>query len=202
MKHFIPIVNDVENLLPKALEGCKKLWSITTIIDNRDDKTELKLDLKTIVPDVVTIYKPEVPLTTAQSMNLMLKFSENLEFFTWQHLDAYCLNDTAIKLYEIVENLVLNREKWGVAFTNYDTYCAYNVKALKEIDGWDWKRYPYYFLDNDIHDKLRNKGYKLIESNLPVYHKGSQTINVSEERKIINQYFFEASEKLYKMSKK
>ena len=50
MKHFIPIVNDVENLLPKALEGCKKLWSITTIIDNRDDKTELKLDLKTIVP--------------------------------------------------------------------------------------------------------------------------------------------------------
>lgn len=198
MKHFIPIVNDIKNLLPEALKGCKAIWDRTIIIDNRDTKEELEIDLKSIIDPSIQIYTPDVPLTTAQSMNLMLKLSNNLEFFTWQHLDARCLEDTAIKLYEVVENLNLKKEKWGVVFTNYDTYCAYNVKALKEVDGWDWKRFPYYFLDNDLHNRLKKIGYKLIETSLPVYHKSSQTINVSEERNIINRFMFEASEKLYK----
>jgi hypothetical protein len=197
MKHFIPIVNDVQNLLPKALKGCESIWDRTIIIDNRDTKEELKVDLKSIVPSFVKIHTPEIPLTTAQTMNLMLKLSDSLSFFTWQHLDGVCLEDSAIKLYDIVTDLENNNKKWGVVFTNYDVYAAYNVKALKEINGWDWKRFPYYFLDNDIHHALKNHGYSLIKSKLPVEHKGSSTINFDEERKNINHVIFEASKKLY-----
>ena len=110
MKHFIPIVNDVQNLLPKVLEGCKSIWDRTIIIDNRDTKEELRVDLKSIVPSLIKIHVPEVPLTTAQTMNVMLKLSDDLSFFTWKHLDGFCLEDSAIKLYDIVANLEKNNE--------------------------------------------------------------------------------------------
>ena len=58
MKHFIPIVNDVENLLPKALNGCKNIWDRTYIIDNRDEEKEKQIDLNKIVDQKIKILKP------------------------------------------------------------------------------------------------------------------------------------------------
>jgi hypothetical protein len=127
----------------------------------------------------------------------MLEMSTEDKFFTWQHLDAECLNGSDLKLYEIVEQLFKDEVNWGVVFTNYDAYAAYNVSALKEVGGWDWKRFPYYFLDNDLHHKLKNKNFKLIKTSLPVNHEFSKTIKTSEERNKVNKYTFQASEKLY-----
>jgi hypothetical protein len=197
MKHFIPIVNSVEKLLPRALNGCKNIWDRTYIIDNRDTEEELKVDLEYIVNGGVQIIKPPVPLTTAQSMNFMLELSKDLDFFTWQHLDAVCLNDSDIKLYELVEKYNKEKINWGVVFTNYDSYAAYNVRSILDVEGWDWKRFPYYFLDNDLHRKLEIKKYILIKTKLEVEHNHSQTIKTSEERNLINKYTFEASEKMY-----
>lgn len=197
MKHFIPIVNNVKNLLPKALEGCKNLWDKTIIIDNRDTSEELQLNLREFVDETIQILKPHVPLTTAQSMNLMLEISKNDSFFTWQHLDAICLEDSDIKLHNIAQKLCDDNVNWGILFTNYDSFAAYNVKALIDVNGWDWKRFPYYFLDNDIHYRLYIKNYALLETYLPVYHEISTTIKFDVERNIINKFTFESSEKMY-----
>lgn len=198
MRHFIPIVNQVERLLPLALSGCKPLHHCTIIIDNRDTPEELAIDLADLVPDAVAIRRPHVPLTTAQTMNLMLHHANHQgdSFFTWQHLDAVPLGDTAEQLPEIARSCFERELPWGVIFTHYDCFAAYNVGALNAIGGWDWQRFPYYFLDNDLHLRLTQAGYSLIDTGLPCSHEGSTTIQ-NPERRAVNGAFFQASERLW-----
>lgn len=197
MRHFIPIVNQVERLLPLALSGCEALHYCTTIIDNRDTPEELAINLGELAPGI-TVCRPPVPLTTAQSMNLMLMLSTRMghSFFTWQHLDAVPQGDTAKHLPKIATEAIDRGIPWGVIFTHYDCFAAVNVAALNAIGGWDWRRFPYYFLDNDIHLRLVQAGYKLIDTGLPCTHEGSSTAQ-SPERRAVNQVFFQASQQLW-----
>jgi hypothetical protein len=197
MRHFIPIVNQVERLLPLALSGCAPLHHCTTIIDNRDTPEELALNLADLAPGI-TVYRPHVPLTTAQTMNVMLlrATAAGESFFTWQHLDAVPLGDTAEQLPEIARAAFDRELPWGVIFTHYDCFCAYNVGALNAIGGWDWRRFPFYFLDNDLHLRLTQAGYKLIDTGLPCSHEGSTTAQ-DPERRIVNHAFFQASQHLW-----
>jgi hypothetical protein len=198
MRHFLPIVNRVSELLPGALAGCRDIWHCTTIIDNRDTAKEQALPIGEMFPQV-TIYRPPVPLTTAQSMNLMLSMSNRmgLSFFTWQHLDAVCLEDSAVQLPAIARSAFDRGLKWGAIFTHYDAFAAYNVAALNAIGGWDWQRFPYYFLDDDLNTRLIAAGYTLIDTGLPVTHLGSTTIS-DPERNRVNGPMFRASEALYR----
>ena len=203
MRHFIPIVNRVEELLPWALAGSKALHEHTIIIDNRDTPEEYRVDLPRLVhyhAPGVYIHTPDVPLTTAQSMNLMLRIAgrQGHRFFTWQHLDARPLGDSASELVEYAHQITQEGRRWGVIFTHYDAFAAYNVDALNSIGGWDWKRFPYYYLDDDIHARLSRAGYDLIATDLPVEHLGSTTIS-RPERESINGPIFRASDTLYRL---
>lgn len=197
MRHFIPIVNQVSRLLPLALSGCETLHYCTTIIDNRDTPEELAINLGELAPEI-TVYRPCQPLTTAQTMNLMLMLCTRMgvEYYTWQHLDAVPQGDTAERLPSIARLATARGIPWGCIFTHYDCFAAVNVEALNAIDGWDWKRFPYYFLDNDIHLRLVQAGYKLIDTGLPCTHEGSST-NQDPERRVVNQVFFQASKQLW-----
>jgi hypothetical protein len=197
MRHFIPIVNQVERLLPLALSGCVPLWPCTTIIDNRDTPEELAINLRELAPGV-NIYRPCQPLTTAQTMNLMLMLCTRMGvgFFTWQHLDAVPQGDTAKQLPAIAQEATDRGIPWGVIFTHYDCFAAVNVAALNAIEGWDWRRFPYYFLDNDIHLRLVQAGYQLIDTGLPCTHEGSST-NQDPERRAISAAYFQASQRLW-----
>ena len=198
MKHFIPIVNDVERLLPLALSGCQSLWSHTTIIDNRHDAAEISLDLSKLAPNI-TIYKPVVSLTTAQTMNLMLFLStqNNQSFFTWQHLDARPEQETIEQVVAFSEKLCHEKNKWGIILTNHDAFASCNTNALNHIGGWDWGRFPYYFLDNDIQHRLNYANYPIIWTGLPCYHEVSSTVKFSKERSIFTQAFHKTSKILY-----
>jgi hypothetical protein len=198
VRHFIPIVNRVAELLPAAIAGCEPLWHCTTIIDNRDTEAELALNLAAIAPGI-TICRPPVPLTTAQSMNLMLAKANQmgLSFFTWQHLDAVCLEDSADQLPAIARAAFDRGIPWGCIFTHYDAFAAYNVGALNAVGGWDWQRFPYYFLDDDLNTRLMAAGYRLIDTGLPVSHLGSTTISDPDRAKV-NHAMFKASESLYR----
>jgi hypothetical protein len=198
MKHFITIVNQVEKLLPWALSGCESLWPHTTIIDNRHNPKELELNLSDLAPNI-NVYKPVVPLTTAQTMNLMLMLSTqaNESFFTWQHSDACPGKDTVEKVLSFVERLCRENKRWGVVLTNHDAFAAYSTNALNDIGGWDWGRFPYYFLDNDIQHRLKDANYPIIWTGLPCEHEGSSTVRYEPERSIFTQAFHKASKALY-----
>lgn len=202
MRHFIPIVNRVAYLLPAALAGCRALWPVTTIIDNRDRPDERGVDLAEIVGEVA-VYTPPVPLTTAQTMNLMFRLSaeQGLPYFTWQHLDAVCLADTAERLPDLAHDLLARGEPWGVLLTRSalarphqldgvtyraiatDSFAAFNTAALRAVGGWDWVRFPFYVLDSDLYVRLQRAGFPVVHTELPVDHvRFSQTLRADPER--------------------
>lgn len=182
--HFIPYVNRMD-LLKKAVASVTELWRNTIVIDNRNDLTQP--DPRQEFDPIVDVMTPQVPLTTAQTMNLMLQMAGNKDFFTWMHTDAEAVDGAGGKLVELACNL---QTKWGIVYTNYDAMAAYNVKALKEVGGWDWLRFPFYFLDNDIAEKVTRAGYTIEESKLPVIHHKSATIESDRERKWVNDMTF------------
>jgi hypothetical protein len=205
MRHFLPIVNQVSSLLPAALAGCCNLWPFTTIIDNREQSKECDADLAKIAPGI-QVYNPPVPLTTAQTMNLMLRLAveHRLPFFTWQHLDAVCLADTSQGIPALARELLARGEPWGAILTRSelarpveldgkiyraiatDAFSAYNTQALLTIGGWDWLRFPYYVLDSDLHIRLERSGYPVITTEFQVDHLCfSQTLRSSPERSVL-----------------
>jgi hypothetical protein len=206
--HFIPIVNQVEKLLPAALEGCQDLWEgpwaqDVWIVDNRHVEAELAFDLRGWVRNVaphVEVVPPPVSLTTAQTMNFMLDTARALHktWFTWQHLDAVAQGDSAMRLQHIAKEYVDNGTKWGMLLTNHDALAACNVAALTEIGGWDWLRFPFYFLDNDVHHRLELAGYPIVMTGLPVQHLVSQTIQDGGCRQDTHEAYFEMSKHFFK----
>lgn len=198
--HFIPVVNRTADLLPQAVRSVKAIWDRTYIIDNRDTEEERAIEINTF-NNKVRVIRPPVPLTTAQTMNYCAFYGETVgaDFFTWMHTDGEALGSTATELIAIASNLTRNKERWGVVFTNYDVMAAYNLAAVKEVGGWDWLRFPFYFHDTDFHRRLKNGGWELVQSNLPVEHHcgASATIKSDPTRGLVNSLTFPVCQQLY-----
>jgi hypothetical protein len=197
MIHFIPYVNNFE-LLKKAYSSCRHFLGQVIVIDNRDTQSnepdpEL-LDFST----GHGVYTPPVPLTTAQSMNLMWRVAQEagLPFFTWQHSDAWYEPKTLDLLYDIAQRSP--EGKWGIIYTYHDTLAAYNTSAITAVGGWDYLRFPWYFLDNDISIRLEKKEYVMVQAVVgDVHHESSSTIHTSSERAAVNAMLFPISERLF-----
>lgn len=198
--HFVPYVNGYD-LLERALLSVKSLWLATVVIDNRND-----LSLPDPAQDerwnrYVEVYQPIVSLTTAQTMNAMTKLAikRGCDYFTWMHSDAECAEDIGVDFIDYVQHL---NERWGAVFTNYDCLAAYNVAAINEVGGWDALRFPYYFLDNDIHNALEAAGYTLHQSpfgdKVLHHNNASNTIKKDAVRRQVNSETFAVCERLYK----
>jgi hypothetical protein len=167
--HFIPYVNAPE-LLEKALLSSASVAAgdLGIVIDNRNDMFQpspqaiinrLKLN------DRFKVYCPDVPLTTAQTMNLIKSMATKLrcKFFTWMHSDGEITAGDGLNLVEEARKRNASGENWGVLFTHYDVFCAFNVEALKKTGDWDWLRFPYYHLDVDYYHRLRVAGFPCID---------------------------------------
>ena len=204
--HFIPFVNEIE-LLAKAAQSTVYLSEqangMAYIIDNRSDGSvkdpaeiikELNLPFK--------IYTPDVPLTTAQVMNLMLKIAakNNCEFFTWVHTDAEASDDLCKQFLERIRGA--KDTKWGIYHTAYDAMAAYRVKAFLEIGGWDWIRFPYYMLDVDIMLRIVKAGYTVEETYFPVKHHVSSTIGADAVRALVTYMLNPVCQKLFDLKHK
>lgn len=164
---FIPFVNR-RDLLDKAIASVPHNSVIEPVIINNSGKN---LDLQT------TIITPESPITFSQTQNLMLNLAKKsgIPFYFFLHSDAEAEGDTVERLYWMAMD-----EFYGVIFTAYDSLAAFNTAAFDAIGGWDEKLH-WYRSDCDVYRRLRLAGYPTIESNLPVKHTPSQTLNSDPE---------------------
>jgi hypothetical protein len=70
---------------------------------------------------------------------------------------------------------------------------------LDEVEGWNALKFPFYFLDLDLYNKVvKNKWSVLsVEANVEHLHKGSVTIKSDMERSIINAYYYAVSKTIF-----
>lgn len=194
--HFIPHVNrlDLTEIALKSLKGTVAEKN-TIVIDNSPEQEFRTSNKEWDIP--LTVYCPDVPLTTAQTMNLMRKqaIRRGWDCFGFQHNDGEPYEGTVDKLYEMA---AVRAEPWGALFSTYDVCCVFNTTAVKEVGEWDWLRFPFYHLDNDYYHRLRLAGYPTIETGLGcMHHSGaSSTIKSDSERYKVNAFYFPVSERL------
>jgi hypothetical protein len=207
--HFVPYVNCPDLLEKAILSTCDTASKgIGVIIDNRSDLT--LPDPKDIFAgkgdDCFMVFTPDVPLTTAQTMNLMKKLATEkaCKFFTWIHGDGEVAEGSSLVLIDEVERANAAAEKWGCIFTLYDIYSAFNMEACRAVGDWDWLRFPYYFLDNDYYNRMRCAGYTCEEfdwrkkMNVQHHNGSSSTIKNDPVRMRVNDYLWPVQQRLFK----
>ena len=165
---FIPYVNRLD-LLQKAVASVPRQLTPEPLVINNSD-SPLTVPCRIVIPSV--------PLTFAQTQNFMLKISmdRHVPFYLFMHSDAEAVGDTVQRLVAMAKAFTIQNRKWGVIFTNYDALAAFNTAAFRKVGGWD-TMLSWYLSDCDMYRRLRLAGYELLESNLPVRHEPSQTIN-------------------------
>lgn len=177
MKYLVGIgyVNRID-LLKKAIESIQPFWANTFIMDNSNHR-----DLRhgESFPTNVKIFEPPVPFTLSQTMNLLhrLGAEQRCDVIMFMHNDAEADAGTAENFLSAIEKMQREGRRWGVAFTNYHTLAAYNMKAIKEVGPWDTVL-PHYFSDCDYFTRLRLAGYEQVWTGLNVIHhnNGASTI--------------------------
>ena len=205
--HFIAYVNCPE-LLRKAAESTNDVAKngCGIVIDNRNDLTLPSAEevLASIPNNNFKVVTPDVPLTTAQTMNYMKKLAvkADCDFFLWIHGDGEIVKGSALDLVKEAADKCSAGEKWGCIFTKYDVFCAFSVEALKQTGEWDWLRFPYYFLDNDYYTRLKDAGYPCLETGIKIevehHNNASNTIKSDPIRNRVNALTFPVCAQLYK----
>lgn len=200
MKYLVGIgyVNRYD-LLKKAIESIQPFWSNTLIIDN-SSKRDLRN--KDVFFTDVRVYEPPVPLTFSQTMNLLhrLGAEQQCDVIMFMHNDAEADVGIAEQFLNQIEKLQREGRKWGVAFTNYHTLVAFNMKAVKETGPWD-TILPHYFSDNDYYRRLQYLRYEHVNTALSVihYNNGSSTIKSDAQLEHVNTKTFPLYEWYYQI---
>ena len=186
---WVFVVNG-EELLHKAIRSLEYVRDVLTIVDNSPKG----------IGDVPfgTVYRPPIPLTFAQSQNYILQESRKsgCSFYLWIHHDAEAIGDSCQKMVELAVSLEESQKNWGLCFSSYDAFVAFNTKAFDSIGGWD-EELTWYCGDVDAYRRLNLAGYELIESHLPVKHTPSQTLNSDPKIKREVDLMFSLREEYY-----
>jgi hypothetical protein len=211
--HFIPHVNRID-LTSIALNSVKNLWDRTIIIDNSNNSKEI-LSLFDYHNFQFNILKPPVPLTTAQTYNLMrlIAIEQSVDFITFMHNDCEILTQNGDLMLIEESNEQFSNPFNRVGFINYnntdseqkhmndDLFCSYNTNMLQDVGEWDWLCCPFYFLDNDYMRRMSVNGWKSysMENLYCKHHNASSTIKADKLRKLINPIYFDVSKELMKI---
>jgi len=183
--HGIPFVNRPD-LLELALQSVRPFWPHTLIIDNSDTGLD-----PSMWP--VPIMRPPVPLTFSQSMNLLqhLASERSCDCLLFMHNDAEAGAGTPKRLLAIIEEAIASGQRWGVAFTHYDTLAAFSMAMVHAVGPWD-TTLPHYFADNDYYRRVRLAGYEIINTGLEVTHHNdaSSTIKSDPRLTFLNSVMF------------
>lgn len=188
----IPFVNRPD-LLKLALQSVELLWPHALIIDNSDSGLD-----PTMWP--VPIVRPPVPLAFSQTMNLLQRLAAerscDVSFF--MHNDAEAGADTPARLLAMVEEAFASAQRWGVAFTHYDTLAAFNMAMVRIVGPWDTVL-PQYFADTDYYLRVRLAGYELLNTGLQMTHhnNASSTLKSDPQRQFLNSVTFPLYERYY-----
>ena len=152
------------------------------------------------IPDYenVTIMDMPVSLNCYQTTNWArhVSIEEGMDLLWWSHHDMTLTPEKVVETKEGVYNLGL--ADWGVAFTRYDVFCAYNVLAWKDVGPYDDLRFKYYTGDVDMYARFEHNGWKIIELGQDgVWHRVSGVIREDADRDFVVQKFAEVERELY-----
>jgi hypothetical protein len=202
--HFIPHVNRPD-LTILALNSVKNLWENTIVINNSNEN--LKETLDSSLSYNFNVLEPSVPLTTAQTYNLIRKIGikKETDFITFMHNDCELITkDGDILFLEKAKEKFIDTETrvgwlYHDATENEDLFCAYRTDMLKDVGEWDWLSFPFYFLDIDFRRRVEKNAWTLekVEGILCKHHSdASSTIKSDKLRNFINPYYFSVSSAL------
>ena len=110
--------------------------------------------------DKVSIFKTRFQPTFTQAMNLIQAEcrSFGIRWLIFMHSDARCLDDRVLSdLLSLAEHRNAT-ERLGVLFTNYDSFCAFNMDAIADVGPWD-ETFEWYCADNDYYHRFRLRGW-------------------------------------------
>jgi len=208
--HFIPHVNRID-LTSIALNSVRNLWSSTVIIDNSSNSDEV-ISLSDKYNFQFNVLKPPVPLTTAQTYNLirLIAIEKQLNFITFMHNDCEVLTENGDLMLVEEANEQFSNVFNRIGFINYnnvnseqqrtndDLFCAYKTDMLKDVGEWDWLCCPFYFLDNDYMRRMTIKQWRSysMENLQCKHHNSCSTVKSDKLRKLINPAYFNVSKEL------
>jgi hypothetical protein len=182
---FIPVVNNF-HLLQKAINSVpENLYNEYFIFNNSGQNLDEHIDKKQF-----TIIN-ETPISFKDTQNKMRLYAiENgYDYYSFMHNDGEILDDCAYRLIKKADELISNNEIWGVIFTNYDIFCAFNTNCVQNIGEWGDDNWPTqksgYYLDVDYYRRMIIQNYQhvYIESNVS-HDEWSNTIRNEKELQI------------------
>jgi hypothetical protein len=164
---FVPFVN-CPDMLKRCLDSLSiRLTTEPVVINNSGEGMPAEFHHYTIIT-------PGRQITFSQTQNSMLELAVKTRnpFYFFMHSDAEDNEGILDKLFDMA---MLQRDKWGAIFTNYDALACFNTEAMQAIGGWD-EGFEWYHSDADTYRRLRLAGYPALQSNLHVRHDPSQTL--------------------------
>jgi hypothetical protein len=177
---FIPVVTGFD-LLQKAIDSVpENLFDDYFIFNNSGKNLNEIIDKKqfTIINDN--------PLSFKDTQNKMRQYAiENkYDYYSFMHNDGEILDDTANRLIQKADELINNNSNWGIVFSNYDVFCAFNTSCVETIGEWGDDNWPTqksgYYLDNDYYHRMQKYNFSHVQIEHNVLHTTSNTINRDE----------------------
>ena len=182
----IPHVNRLD-LLQQAVGSVPAFHDRMIIIDN-SDTGELKA---TSLAADHRVIEPCVPLTFTQTQNLLQKLArtDGCDVLFFMHSDGEAAPGSDGELLETTRWLWRFDREFGVAFTNYDVLCAYNMAACDAIGPWDTV-FAQYHADVDYYGRMKDAGFQEISTGIQVRHHGpSATLDADPQRRKVSELF-------------
>jgi hypothetical protein len=174
VKYFVGIgYANRPDLLHQAVNSIPHYWPHTIVVDN-SDLQDLRDDQ--VLKSKVKVYEPPVPLSITQMFNFLLNkgIHEGYDVVLFMHNDAECHHGTPERFLEILRSWQTEGRRWGVALTQYDILCAFNLRAVREVGLWDTIM-PNFFSDCEYYRRMQMAGWEVPWTHLPVNHYGGQT---------------------------
>ena len=140
-----------------------------------------------------------VSLNTGQSFNWFrsVAIEEEMDYFFWSHHDCVVTPEQIERTKDYLKSI--EDPRWGIVFTYYDVFCAFNTQALKEVGGWDTLRFQYYTGDKDLYHRFDRAGWNKHDiGGEGVTHFPSSTMNRCEERMQIVNRIARVEDEFYK----
>jgi hypothetical protein len=83
------------------------------------------------LPDIEQHVLPD--MSPVSVINMMTQASWDDDVMFWAHNDCFAHPGAAADFLKATEELFVSDKKWGVHFSLYDTLCAFNMRAVREI---------------------------------------------------------------------
>jgi hypothetical protein len=168
----VPVVNRVD-LLERALATVRGLLPDVAVIDQTDEGVGDRWQGR------AAIFRwSRRPRVFAEMMNWCqrLAAARGNALLGFMHNDAECGPGVAEGVLDECRHASYRGLRWGVAMTNYDSFCWFNMAAVREIGCWD-EAFQWYVADIDYYHRLRAAGWNcLLLPNAKVAHHVSRTI--------------------------